>query len=84
MILSFERHEVTKQFHGGVPTIYLGGIILNRQWVTVSLPLRECAAGAFAAVIDIDVLDEKGALVAIGRDTYVPVIGECNERCLPE
>ena len=31
--------------------------------------------GRSAAVIDIDVSDEKGSLVAIGRGTYVPIVG---------
>lgn len=31
--------------------------------------------GRSAAVVDIDVSDDKGSLVAIGRGTYVPIVG---------
>ena len=31
--------------------------------------------GRSAAVVDIDVSDDKGSLVAIGRGTYVPLVG---------
>lgn len=61
---------------GGVPTIniridYLKPAIGD----SVSGTARVRRAGRTVAVVDIDVFDEKGALVAVGRGTYSPRTG---------
>ncbi len=61
---------------GGVPTMNLRIDFLKPavgdSLTAVSVVRRH---GRSAAVIDIDVTDEKGSLVAIGRGTYVPIVG---------
>ena len=61
---------------GGVPTInlridYLKPAVGDALLATA----RVRRAGKTVAVIDIDVTDEKGALVALGRGTYHPQRG---------
>ena len=61
---------------GGVPTINLRIDYLKPavgDALTATARVRR--AGRSVAVVDIDVLDEKGALVAIGRGTYSPQRG---------
>ena len=58
---------------GGVPTInlridYLKPAIGDALTATA----RVRRSGKMIAVVDIEVVDEKGALVAIGRGTYFP------------
>ncbi len=58
---------------GGVPTInlridYLKPAIGDALTATA----RVRRSGKTIAVVDIDIVDEKGALVAIGRGTYFP------------
>lgn len=61
---------------GGVPTINLR-IDYLKPAVGDSLTAtsRVRRSGRTVAVVDIDVSDEKGALVAIGRGTYSPLRG---------
>lgn len=61
---------------GGIPTMNLRVDYLKPaigDSVTAIAKVRR--RGRSSAVIDIDVFDEKNALVAIGRGTYVPVTG---------
>ncbi len=61
---------------GGVPTINLRIDYLKPavgDALTATARVRR--SGKTVAVVDIDVLDEKGALVAIGRGTYSPLRG---------
>ena len=61
---------------GGVPTINLRIDYLKPavgDALTASARVRR--AGRTVAVVDIDVTDEKGSLVAIGRGTYHPQRG---------
>lgn len=61
---------------GGIPTMNLRVDYLKPavgDGVTAVAKVRR--RGRSAAVIDIDVSDDKGALVAIGRGTYVPIVG---------
>lgn len=61
---------------GGVPTMNLRIDYLKPaigDSVTAIAKVRR--KGRTAAVIDIDVMDEKGSLVSIGRGTYVPITG---------
>ena len=61
---------------GGIPTMNLRVDYLKPaigDSVTAIAKVRRRRRSA--AVIDIDVMDEKGALVAIGRGTYVPITG---------
>ncbi len=61
---------------GGIPTMNLRVDYLKPaigDSVTAIAKVRR--RGRSAAVIDIDVMDEKNALVAIGRGTYVPITG---------
>src|SRR5688572_2234829 len=61
---------------GGVPTINLRIDYLKPavgDALTATARVRR--AGKTVAVVDIDVLDETGALVAIGRGTYSPQRG---------
>ena len=61
---------------GGVPTI---NIRIDYLKPAVSEALTGIARvrrhGRTVAVVDIDVMDAKGALVAMGRGTYAPVVG---------
>ena len=61
---------------GGVPTMNLRIDYLKPavgDGVTACARVRR--KGRTAAVVDIDVTDDKGALVALGRGTYVPLVG---------
>jgi len=61
---------------GGIPTMNLRIDCLKPavgDGVTACARVRR--RGRTVAVIDIDVSDDKGSLVAIGRGTYVPVVG---------
>jgi uncharacterized protein (TIGR00369 family) len=61
---------------GGIPTMNLRIDYLKPavgDGVTACAKIRR--KGRSVAVIDIDVSDDKGSLVAIGRGTYVPVVG---------
>ncbi len=59
------------QVGGGVPTMNLRVDYLRPAvGDTISAVARVRRAGKTAAVIDIDVSDEQGRLVAIGRGTY--------------
>ena len=61
---------------GGIPTMNLRVDYLKPaigDSVTAIAKVRR--RGRSAAVSDIDVMDEKNALVAIGRGTYVPITG---------
>lgn len=61
---------------GGIPTMNLRVDYLKPavgDSITAIATVRR--RGRSAAVIDIDVIDEKGALVSIGRGTYVPITG---------
>lgn len=61
---------------GGIPTMNLRVDYLKPavgDGVTAVAKVRR--RGRTSAVIDIDVLDDKGALVSIGRGTYVPLVG---------
>ncbi|MGI9412004.1 MAG: PaaI family thioesterase [Hyphomicrobiaceae bacterium] len=61
---------------GGIPTMNLRIDYLKPAvGDAVTAVARVRRRGRSAAVIDIDVLDEKDALVAIGRGTYVPIVG---------
>jgi len=61
---------------GGIPTMNLRVDYLKPAiGDSITSIARVRRRGRSAAVIDIDVMDEKGALVAIGRGTYVPVTG---------
>lgn len=58
---------------GGVPTINLRIDYLKPAiGDALTAVARVRRAGRTIAVVDIDVLDEKGVLVAIGRGTYFP------------
>ena len=61
---------------GGIPTMNLRVDYLKPavgDGVTAVARVRR--RGRTSAVIDIDVSDDKGSLVAIGRGTYVPIVG---------
>jgi uncharacterized protein (TIGR00369 family) len=61
---------------GGIPTMNLRIDYLKPavgDGVTATARVRR--RGRSAAIIDIDVADDKGSLVAIGRGTYVPIVG---------
>ncbi|SRR6056297_353793 len=61
---------------GGIPTMNLRVDYLKPavgDYVTAAAVVRR--QGRSSAVIDIDVMNEKGDLVALGRGTYVPVTG---------
>ena len=61
---------------GGIPTMNLRVDYLKPavgDGVTAVARVRR--QGRTSAVIDIDVSDDKGSLVAIGRGTYVPIVG---------
>ena len=61
---------------GGVPTINLRIDYLKPavgDALTATARVRR--AGKTVAVIDIDVMDEKGSVVALGRGTYYPQTG---------
>jgi uncharacterized protein (TIGR00369 family) len=61
---------------GGVPTMNLRVDYLKPaigDSVTAVAKVRR--KGRSSAVIDVDVFDENGSLVSIGRGTYVPIIG---------
>lgn len=61
---------------GGVPTINLRIDYLKPAvGDAVTAVARVRRAGKTVAVVDIDVLDEQGALVALGRGTYFPQRG---------
>ena len=61
---------------GGVPTINLRIDYLKPAvGDSLTATARVRRAGKTVAVVDIDVSDEKGALVAIGRGTYFPQVG---------
>jgi uncharacterized protein (TIGR00369 family) len=61
---------------GGVPTINLRIDYLKPAFGTaVTAVARVRRQGRSVAVIDIDVSDEKGSLVAVGRGTYAPLVG---------
>jgi len=61
---------------GGIPTINLRIDYLKPAFgEAVTAVARVRRHGRTIAVIDIDVSDEKGSLVAIGRGTYAPLIG---------
>ena len=61
---------------GGVPTINLRIDYLKPAvGGSLTATARVRRAGKTVAVVDIDVSDEHGALVAIGRGTYFPQIG---------
>ena len=61
---------------GGIPTMNLRVDYLKPAVGDgVVAVARVRRRGRSAAVIDIDVSDEKGSLVAIGRGTYVPIVG---------
>jgi uncharacterized protein (TIGR00369 family) len=61
---------------GGVPTINLRIDFLKPAFGdAVTGVARVRRHGRTVAVIDIDVFDEKGSLVAVGRGTYAPVVG---------
>ncbi len=61
---------------GGIPTMNLRVDYLKPAiGDSVTSVARVRRRGRTSAVIDIDVMDDKGALVAIGRGTYVPVTG---------
>lgn len=61
---------------GGVPTMNLR-IDFLRPAVGDAVVAKACVRrrGRSAAVVDIDVMNEDGALVAVGRGTYVPLSG---------
>ena len=61
---------------GGVPTINLRVDYLKPavgDGLTAIARVRR--TGKTAAVVDIDVMDEKGSVVALGRGTYYPQRG---------
>lgn len=61
---------------GGVPTMNLRIDYLKPAVGDVVIgTARVRRRGRTACVIDIDVVNEEGALVAIGRGTYVPITG---------
>jgi uncharacterized protein (TIGR00369 family) len=61
---------------GGIPTMNLRVDYLKPAvGDSITSVARVRRRGRSSAVIDIDVMDEKGSLVAIGRGTYVPVTG---------
>ena len=61
---------------GGVPTMNLRIDYLKPAiGATVTGTAKVRRRGRSMAVVDIDVSDEKGALVAVGRGTYVPITG---------
>jgi len=61
---------------GGIPTMNLRIDYLKPAvGDAVTAVARVRRRGRSAAVIDIDVYDEKNALVAVGRGTYVPIVG---------
>jgi uncharacterized protein (TIGR00369 family) len=76
------RFDVTGDFAlgmmlgGGVPTINLRVDYLKPavgDGLTAIARVRR--TGKTAAVVDIDVMDEKGSVVALGRGTYYPQRG---------
>ena len=61
---------------GGVPTINLRIDYLQPAvGDSLTATARVRRTGRTVAVVDIDVMDEKGALVALGRGTYSPQRG---------
>lgn len=61
---------------GGVPTINLRIDYLKPAFgASLTAIARVRRHGRTVAVVDIDVTDEKGSLVAVGRGTYAPIIG---------
>jgi acyl-coenzyme A thioesterase PaaI-like protein len=71
-----ERRPGTRQFHGGpiasfidvVGDFAIGMLVGGGEFVQGTGRIRR--AGKTAAVIDIDVKDDQGRLVAVGRGTY--------------
>ena len=83
----FERGAGTGQWHGGaiaslidvaggVPTVnfrtdYLRPLMNTDMTATATVR----RAGRTIAVVDIDITNDEGKLCAVGRGTYLPVVG---------